>query len=280
MTRIVLDWRKRDEWLAELSTYAGHLLTPAMKRKLAAKKPKCWSDDMSWLPYPEHLVPEFIGCFTSHYTHFKAFHGCRPITLSSYFENGLTGQDSEKLFRSFRELYSDVPSADLDAAIEKFSERGSRERGAVWLVGDDRELVEEYGHYVIQGSEFLMALASALGHSSSGEDYRFRLRDSGIPTVLEVDIPIEILGGDDLQEVAKMVLSEWGQTVTGLDLGFSFSPCYVVRRRIAPEFIEAHEHPEKIPDPHRGFIPYLNKQQTCEFCHPDKLKARPLLGLD
>lgn len=268
MTKIVLDWRNRGEWLGEVSKYAGHLLTPAIERELALKGPKCWSDDMTWIPGHEHLVPEFIGTLTSHYTHFKAFHGCRPMTLSSYYRNGLTGQDSEKIFALFRELYSDVASADLDAAIDRFSDRCARERGAVWLVGDDRELVQEYGHYVIQGSELLMALAAALGHSSSGEDYRFRLRNSGIPTVLEVDIPIELLGGDDLQEVAKMVLSEWGQTVTGLELGFLSSPCYVVRRPIPPEFIEGHKHPGTIPDPHRGFIPYLNRRQTCEFCQP------------
>ncbi|WP_232448494.1 hypothetical protein [Burkholderia ubonensis] len=270
MTKIVLDWRKRDEWIAELPKYAAHLLTPAIKRKLATKRPKCWSDDMSWIPGREHLVPKFLECFTSHYTHLKAFHGCRPVTLSSYYKHGLMGQDRDKLLAHFREIYSDLPSADLDAAIAKFSDRSARERGSVWLVGDDRELVEEYGHYIIQGSEFLMALAAALGSSSTGEDFRFRLRDSGIPTVLEVDIPIEIIGGNDIQEVAQMVLSEWGQTVTELPLGFSSSPCYVVRRDIPPQFIEAHTHPARIPDPHRGFISYINDRQTCEFCRSEK----------
>lgn len=136
-------------------------------------------------------------------------------------------------------------------------------------MSDDAELVDECGHYLIQGSEFLMTLAAELCKAGSGEDFRFRLREFGIPTVLEVDIPIEVVGAGDIEEAARMILSEWGQTVTKHNLGLSQSPCYVVRRNVTPENIVGHTHPTTVPDPHRGFVSYLNDRSTCEFCIPE-----------
>ncbi|MBR8279086.1 hypothetical protein [Burkholderia vietnamiensis] len=273
MTKIVLDWRNRAEWLDATSKYAGHVLTPALRRTLAKTRPKCWSDDMSWLSDWEDLVPEFAFCLAKQYTHLKAFHGCRPVTLSSYYKHGLRGQDGDQLISFFREIFADVPASDLDAAIASLDDRSTRERGAIWLVSDDREMIEEYGHYVIQGSEFLMALAATLGVSRSGEDYRFRLRERGVPTVLEIDLPVGFVNGDDIEEVAKLVLSVWGQAATKQRAGSSPSPCYVVRRTIGAECIVGHVHPAKIRDPHRSNICYVNTQHTCDVCEGQSLGA-------
>ncbi len=51
----------------------------------------------------------------------------------------------------------------------------------MWLVGSDKYLLMECGHYLIQGSEYLMALAAHLGRSPSGEDYRSQLRHPDDP---------------------------------------------------------------------------------------------------
>lgn len=275
MTKVVLDWRNRAEWLYAASKYGGHVLTPALRRTLGKTRPKCWSDDMSWLPDWEDLVPEFVFCLAEYYTHLKAFHGCRPIALSSYYEHGLRGQDGDQLITLFRETFADVPTPDLDAAIAVLGDRSTRERGAIWLVSDDREMIEEYGHYLIQGSEFLMALAAQLGVSRLGEDYRFRLREHGVPTVLEIELPVVIVPSNNIEEVAKSVLSAWGQSVTTQGIGSSVSPCYVIRRTIEAECIVGHVHPAKIRDPHRGNIQYINTQRTCDVCSRKSLDDDP-----
>lgn len=221
---------------------------------------------MSWLPDWEDVFPEFVQSLSDHYTHLKAFHGCRPLSLSSYYEHGLQGQDADQLALQFRAMFPEVPATDLDAAIGSLGGRSARERGAIWLVGDDREMIEQYGHYIIQGSEYLMALAAHLGVSPGGEEYRFLLRERGIPTVLEIDIPIGIVQWWDIEEVAKMVLSVWGQQVTKRRVGSGPSPCYVIHRTIDAQYIRNHTHPEKILDPHRGYIQYLNRLRTCDMC--------------
>ncbi len=157
--------------MANIQHYANDLLGPSIRNRIAQDRPKCWSDDMSWLPDSEDIVPEFISRFTTYYGYFKGFHGCRPLTLSSYYEQGLVGQNSAELFAIFREIFSDVPQDKIDRVVEQFSDRGLRERGAIWFVGDDASLIEDCGHYAIQGSEFLMALAAALCGPDASEDY-------------------------------------------------------------------------------------------------------------
>ncbi|WP_446333227.1 hypothetical protein [Burkholderia pseudomallei] len=262
----VFDWRARRSWLASIQHYADDLLGPSIRNRIAQDRPKCWSDDMSWLPDSEDVVPEFISRFTTYYGYFKGFHGCRPRTLSSYYEQGLVGQNSAELFATFREIFSDVPRDKIDRVIERFSDRGLRERGAIWFVGDDASLIEDCGHYAIQGSEFLMALAAALCGPDAGEDYRFRLRRHGVPTILEVDMPASFVPSEQRNEVATMVLSAWGQSVAHRPLGLGEEPCYVVRRNIPPDCIKSHYHPQRIRDPHQGFRAYQNPAMTCDVC--------------
>lgn len=266
MVQKILDWRNRRAWLQHIRSYAGFLLTPELIAILERRRPKCWSDVMDWLPDHDDVVPEFCDRMSSFYTHFKAFHGCRPESLSSYYEGGLRGQNADSIIQKFRQLFADVPLADLEKAIEKMKHREFSEKGKTWLSGDDREMVRDFGHYIINGSEYLLALAASLGTGQDGEDYRFRLRTIGIPTVLEVDIPIDLIPPVQKLEVAKMILSEWGQLRTKRPLGMSSSPCYVVRSDIPAECIRAHYHPARIRDAHHYVPTYVNKTVRCDYC--------------
>lgn len=263
-----MDWRKRRAWLRHIPLYAESLLTPSLVAVLERRRPECWSDVMDWLPDHEDLVPEFCDRMSSFYTHFKGFHGCRPESLSSYYEHGLQGQNASMIIEKFRRLFADLPAANIEQAIEKMKHREASERGKVWLTGDDREMVEEFGHYIINGSEYLLALAARLSDPYSGEDYRHRLRKMGIPTILEVDIPIDLIPEPQKLEVGKMILSEWGQLRTKRPLGTTSSPCYVVRSDIPAEFIKAHYHPARIRDFHHPIPTYINRTIRCDHCLP------------
>ncbi len=123
----------------------------------------------------------------------------------------------------------------------------------MWLVGNDKYLLEECGHYLIQGSEYLMALAAHLGRSPSGEDYHFRLRNYGIPTILEVDIPVALVPAAQHVEVAKMILSEWAQLTARRYLHFGdMPPCYVMHQDVPADCVRGHYHPERIVDAIKG----------------------------
>lgn len=218
---------------------------------------------MTWLPDHGWLVSEFCSRFGDYYSHVKAFHGCRPRDLTSYLQHGLRGQDRRHLHTEFRELFSDWPASDMDDAIRQFDARVNREQGKVWLLACDDELIRRCGHYLIQGSEYLMALAGTLG----GQPAQRRLREVGIPTVIEVDLPMSFVSAEQRMEVARGILSEWGQIVAKRPLRMgNHPPCYVLDTSLPPQHIKGHFHPLSIPDPHGGYRPYLNLGRHCSAC--------------
>lgn len=261
--RRILDWRRRRSWLASIRYYASDVLTPDVREQIAQGRPECWSDDMSWLPDHHWLVDEFCDRMVGYYTHFKAFHGCRPIDMGSYLRDGLVGQNKDHIQQVFRQMFSEYPPEQMDRAIAQFEPDRPSEAGKVWLLGCDEELVTECGHYLIQGSEYLMALAGAIGGFSAQR----RLRDVGVPTLIEVDLPASYVSATQHMEIARSILSAWGQRVARRPLGFgSGAPCFVVRRDIPPEHLRGHHHPARIVDPHRGHLAYDNPYQTCPAC--------------
>lgn len=262
----ILDWRQRRSWLASIRHYASGVLTAEVREHVRQARPDCWSDDMSWLPDHRWLVGEFCGRMADYYSHFKAFHGCRPVEMDSYLKDGLVGQNKDHIQRVFRHMFSEWPSEALDRAIEQFDPSRPSEAGKVWLLGCDQELVNHCGHYLIQGSEYLMALAGAVGGFSAQR----RLRDVGVPTIFEVDLPVSYVPAEQRMEIARNILSAWGQGVARRPLGLnSGSPCFVIRRTIPPEHIRGHRHPERIVDPHRGHVTYHNPQGSCPVCRDE-----------
>lgn len=264
MGKHVLDWRNRNAWLRAIPKYASDVLTNEVRELIERDRPDCWSDVMDWLPDHDDLVPEFEEQLWGYYTHAKAFHGCRPGSVASYFEHGIKGQDADSIISRFREIFFDVPANLLQRAIDKMESRRSAERGRIWLSGDDQEMLKEHGHYIIHGSEYLLALAANI--DDHREDYRLRLRKIGIPTIFEVDIPVSIIPSSQRNAVAKMILSEWGQLKARKHLGMSSSPCYVVRADISPCSIKVHYHPSEIVDHHGYRGVYRNDLLVCSYC--------------
>lgn len=263
LKRRVLDWRSRRSWAASIRYYASEVLTSAVRSEVSEVRPNCWSDDMRWLPDHEWRVEAFRERMVGYYSHFRAFHGCRITDMSSYQRDGLLGQDPSRIQKTFRELFSDWPEEELARSIAEFAPSRASEVGRIWLLGCDKELVQRCGHYLIQGSEYLMALAGALG----GVLAQRRLREKGVPTVIEVDLPVELVPEEQQMELARSILSTWGQHVARRQLGVGDGPpCFTVRHSVPPEHIRAHWHPARIVDPHRRHLPYLNRVRVCPSC--------------
>lgn len=259
----ILDWRERRSWLACIRHYARDVLTADVREHIRQTRPECWSDDMDWLPDHCWTVEEFCARMVDYYSHFKAFHGCRPVDVGSYFEKGLVGQDKVQIQHVFRRMFSEWPMEHLDRAIADLEPTRDHEAGKVWLLGCDKELVEDCGHYLIQGSEYLMALAVHV----EGSLAQRRLREVGIPTIIEVDLPVSYVPECQQLALARCILSAWGQGVARRSLGLGGSaPCFVVRQTIPPEYIRSHHHPVLIVDPHRGHVTYKNQSVTCPVC--------------
>jgi len=157
MSAALFDWTDREASLAEVPKYASAILTSQVQAEIAKARPECWSDAFTWLP-TENGEERFLNAFANYYGHIRAFHGCRPTDLASYFDHGLQGQTAEVLEAHFLSIFRDLPEAKLRQTLDEFKNRKDGERGRLWVVLDERELIEHCGHYLIQGSEYLMAL--------------------------------------------------------------------------------------------------------------------------
>ena len=263
----VLDWRTENDWLSELSNYAGDLLGNELLEEIRENGIKgCWSDDMSWLPGKD-IDKEVEARFVDYYSHVKAFHGCRPLTVRSYYESGILGQNRGKITEQFKSVFSDVDDALLEEAIRDLEDRGHREDGKVYFVCDDQDLIESCGHYLIQGSEYIMAMATSLYRlSGRQEDYRLRLREIGIPTVFEVDIPLEVIPNYQISEVVGAILATWGTLNLFPDDYYKQDMSFVIHDDLPPRCIIGHSHPEKILDPHFGNSWYRFSDLCCDVC--------------
>lgn len=265
-TRPTFDWDDGASWLADIPRYAEAVLTANLRAQLQRTRPDCWSDNMAWIG-GEETANQFEERFVTYYGSVRGFHGCRPTSISSYLDKGLLGQSQNEIESTFRAIFRDLPQDRLGRAIQALAHRGSSERGKIYFCATANELTERCGHYLLQGSEYLMCLAAALSEQAdSRERYEMRLRAAGTPTIFDVDIPIEYLPPPQTKSLTRMVLSHWGQVVSGNHLGINDGPCYIVHRDIEPHFIRTHSHPAVVRDPHRGRSKCRAASYSCDVC--------------
>lgn len=70
-----------------MAKYANNILDIRLRRRLHTSKRKvCWSDDLSWLP-DQSILTDLMLRIPRYYSHSKAFHGCRPASVRSYYEH-------------------------------------------------------------------------------------------------------------------------------------------------------------------------------------------------
>lgn len=263
----ILSWKNKDSWINDIDDYASDILNTELVSKIKSKNIKgCWSDDMAWLADQE-IFYSFEEVFYDYYTHVKCFHGCRPINVSSYYERGFIGQIKDEIEKQFRTIFNDVHVEELNKAIEYLSDRGISEKGKIYFVCNDDELINESGHYLIQGSEYIMSMAACLSRCGNNQqDYRLRLREVGIPTIFEVNIPLDNIPSPQITTLIQTIIASWGdvnmfpEDVYDHDMGFT------VHCDIEAGNIVGHSHPKRIHDPHFRNAWYHSKITTCEMC--------------
>lgn len=130
---------------------------------------------------------------------------------------------------------------------------------------DDREMVREFGHYIINGSappgtaseadrgalrRELQAPAADNWHSDrTGSGHPDRTHHTCTEAECSENYPVGMGGASH-------------------PLSISSSPSYVVRSDIPAECIKAHYHPAKIRDFHHDILTYINKAVRCDHCPP------------
>lgn len=209
------------------------------------------------------------------WTHIRAFHGCSVSDVSSYYSLGIKPLNLEKTNEWARHYFLSVcprlNNGSMSHAIERLgSDYDARDDERVFLALDCLHLLENCAHYLIYGSEYLIALAADLRpEDRKGEacDFRRYLKGRGIPTVFVCNIPFNRMDFSALVELGQLLLAETFRGLidpnhTPLSRRFGFP----ISGTLEPEHIVAHFHPDLSQNPLEPFIYATPKSKSCISC--------------
>ncbi|OMF72870.1 hypothetical protein BK143_11575 [Paenibacillus peoriae] len=173
------------------------------------------------------------------YTHLRGYHGCRPISVESYYQNGIVPIEKELAKEEALIRLKDKWITE-DKILNIFDELWNElehPHKSVWLTYSQKELIDNCGHYLIYGSEFICGMGAQLFCQPN-------LKKIGVPTIFSCDIP--------LQNIPEDYLSAFNQKIRSQDSSGGFR----LNNKVLPSEIVSHTHPNRIIDPLDGFIAY------------------------
>lgn len=255
------EWSNFDCW----GLIAAGCLSPTTRKLLSSASPDTyqhpdWPQALEALfgteAQYESLVGEFSEQFFSTMRAVRVFHCTRTRSVESLRASGIRAIDLEQrlhgLFVLLREHLPSLTYADvLEAARKTLPIDGLREN-AVYVGVDVRFLMDHCGHYLLYGSEGVLAVVRHL-ENSLGQELAHHLKEEGTPTVVEIDLPVGALERSDQQGLAREALYTYAyntfyrtREVRALDYGLR------LHGRVPPEWIFGFQHPTEIRDPFSG----------------------------
>ncbi|WP_024348125.1 hypothetical protein [Lacrimispora indolis] len=177
----------------------------------------------------------------SNYTHIKVYHTCRTLNIDSYIREGVHCFTKKEAYKEILEilLQCNISEKDILKCFNDHWNSGSDHFNCVYVNISKEELLNESGHYLVYGSEFVCGMASDLF-------CQHRLKRIGIPTLIECNIAIEKIPGE-VRDFIEKNRYEDGAWDGGICLNSEIEPGEIV------ECIQ----PKKIYDPLMGIYDLL-----------------------
>lgn len=263
-------WKEPATWFQSLALWLEPRMVIDGRSRLAAlgEQNLCW-DDSEWLDVldevllqdHEALVEPLAEALAD--VSVRAYHGCRVPDAGAYARDGLKLNQPAAMHAQVRQIVAEADDlAGLRPSLERrLAEFACDDRDTAWLhVGlDDRVQLDHAGHYMLYGSEWLMAFLGEAGHAT--------LRGLGVATMLEIDLPLDWTSSGTRGELAQALLQQWTRVAVNApdwspQIDFTFS----LRHDLPAHCIVGHYHPEVLVDNHHGFIRRRQLATTCPAC--------------
>jgi len=198
-----------------------------------------------------------------------AFHGCRAKDASPYHEHGILLNDPEILAEQLRTIVREETGLErygsmVETLIAEFDSR-DRDTDRLYLTADERALVEDMGHYLIYGSEWIQCVLGWGAHAV--------LRERGVPTIVDVRLPLSTQSPQTRRELARKLLHEWarvrveGRSGDVRDIDFSF----ILKEAVPSSWVLSHHHPKYVIDPFYQRTKRITLDPTCPACEGNPL---------
>lgn len=272
--REIVRWDDFATWAPVIDRWLVPYLVDDHLRRLKDVDPKpYYVDDPIWVDQvlqsvlnedAEFIVEVVADELTSQSIH--SFHGCRTKDASPYLEHGILLNDPEMLAEQLRTIVREEERLEhfrprVETLIAKFDAR-DRDTDRLYLSADERGLIEDAGHYLIYGSEWIQCVLGWSAH--------WVLRTRGAPTIIDVRLPLNTQDHQTRQELATNLLHEWTRAKAECrnaeirDIDFSF----ILREPIPASWIISHHHPSYVLDPYYQRIKRVTADPSCAACQP------------
>lgn len=269
-----LIWRDRGAWFPVLEGWLKPFMYRQRFRELVKSGPlEHPEDDTEWLDILSSVSRIDARDIAENYlanalldVQLRAYHGCRIEDAGVLHNDGLVVNDPTALAARARQLVMEHESlswlrAEIDQKISEFEYR-DRDVGRLHVVADERGQLGDAGagHYCLYGSEWMQVLLGWGAHDV--------LRSVGVPTMVELKLPLNIVADWEREQFALVLLQEWIHAAVNRpdwvrELDFTFT----LRQNVPPDWVIGHRHPARLYDPfHRVWR--RSEATTCPHCAP------------
>lgn len=179
----------------------------------------------------------------------RAFHATRCEDVNKYYASSIQIADFDSLIEKAKKIFSVEPFYFTAQQVEwAASKIGKFDEKRLFLGLDDRLLLEQCGHYLIYGSEFLGSIGAQLVSFGKGNPQAL-LKSFGKPTMFICNVPMKLIDKSTLKELAYYISSY--KPTDFMDLTIT------LRQPLLGQNIVGHYFPTNIPDPLSGFTKYF-----------------------
>lgn len=255
----ILHWQDFTSWRDVVWNLMDDVLTDRVKSAFLKDPPEyIVGDDLSWL---DEIILDVLDekvdskelmadRLEDHYKAFRVFHGTRTENPGSYYEKGVTPLDPENMHQKARDVflggrYPELTNDHLEKAIAAVGHELRSRR--VYFEANEKLLIGQCGHYMLYGSEYLACIAVNLPSSY----YQRELKKIGKPVMFVCDVPIEMISGNVILELAGRCLQLVFEDLLYHDVGNDdlglFGFC--IHQKLSPQNIVGHYHPIVHCDP-------------------------------
>jgi hypothetical protein len=264
-------WKEPETWAPALTAWLEPDFRKDAMRRLRPGRFRdiCW-DDSDWLETLGRCIKGSVDDLIFSLgiallsAKIRTYHGCHTEDAGSYFREGLLTHNRERLkaralaiIEAHEELH--YFKSQLDRAIAEVN--NELDHGKTYVVLSDEAMLRDSAHYLIHGSEWIMALFDERG--------RRVLRGLGAPTFIEIDLPGAMTHSDDRNQLARVMLMEWIRLAcNGHEWSAPVDFSFLLIRDVPPACVVGHSHPVKMTDPHDGMREYRSPVTSCKFCAP------------
>ncbi len=216
-----------------------------------------WKSSQWWMWFARRAKKPSIKCVYEHILKHDAiivYHGCRPVDVNAYYKSGLLLSDFDILDKLAFDRYISIECRRFNESSLRRAIASVRnvymDDSRLYVILDDRVLLKYAGHYLLYGSEYVIAVGAEISREA-GMDCRQLLKTIGTPTLFRIRLPINYIHKNDIMELAADISNMWEEYSDSTE-----SPIkdwtFTMKQSVPGSCIVSHYHPsvDEVYDPY------------------------------